>query len=258
MFETRVDRNVRQYIREFSPIFFLHPDEPFRPISVEEYKDKCIITPTYMKCSLSKRGWDRQHYAYGPLNNAPIYAFAKIDRDDKDDKEIVRIAYCHCWGYNTGKKVGCMVIGDHQCDFEHVQVIVDLYGGFIKRIYFSAHGSADGFWKEAKDITYTGSHPHVFVALHSHGCYPRAGNWYRIAFLGNDYTAIGGPTWQPQVIRVYGRDDPRAPEWVKYKGKWGVSPNGSTHVSTPRESKLLAPQKSSSWFHRLFCCCIPA
>jgi len=251
----KTDQIINNLISLYTPIFFLHPKEPFRPISVGDYMKTCIITPTQMKSEFNEVDWDKSVYDYGPLNNAPIYAFAELGFDEDADIEVLRIFYVMCYGYNIGKKIFGKWFGMHQCDFENVQVVINMETQQISKVFFSAHGSADGYWKNASKIQFSGTHPHVYVALNSHGCYHKPGNWYRIYFLANDYTKSGGEEWHPKLIRVYPRDDPRASDWVKYRGWWGWGPDNEGHVKTPDPVKLKAREKGTTWFRRLFCPC---
>jgi len=110
----------------------------------------------------------------------------------------------------------------HEGDWEHITVRVAPDLQQIDSIFFAAHKDNQG-WRAAQDVSYDGSHPRVYAALHSHGSYPTAGTQAR-SVLPDDHTTADGPVWSAwqRVVVVGSFDAPTAGnEWLRYTGRWG-------------------------------------
>ena len=233
----------------FAPIFYLHPQETFYPCSMdwliehstlvekpnETGPEKIIGTIPLTNQQLfdvsigRDKGITSMWFEYPEiccsgqdLDSVPIYGH-KVD----ENETYQRISYGIIYGYNGPKKVlGCIPVGAHYGDVEHVTVEINKITHTINRVFFAAHTSTEGRWVDAKDLEIdelTGR-PVVYIAVNSHACYPRAGRVIRFCGFGNDNTAKG-PCWKPSVVEGFGPKDegfdPVKHGWVTFCGRIG-------------------------------------
>lgn len=159
----------------------------------------------------------------------PLY----VATSEKNGK--IYIQYLFFYGFNGPYDIAVMegregmmkTLRDlHEADLEHFSVELDKNTKKITRLYYSSHGSNEGFWLDANspDIEWDGTHPVVYVARNSHALYPKAGTYVRIFGMANDITTRG-QLWKGKLIRVYRKNDPRFDPktmgWLYFSGKMG-------------------------------------
>lgn len=119
----------------------------------------------------------------------------------------------------------------HEADLEHVTLEIHTATDTITRIFYGAHGAAEGMWVKQGEFQMEGTHPVVYVARGGHGSYPRAGTWVRVFGFANDVTNKG-MRWTPEVRRIYRPfvDETEEAEpgydadtmgWIAYDGNYG-------------------------------------
>lgn len=241
------------------PVVYLHSDETLVPISVAQYTshaDLELKDGTITNATLDDLKFFQQQ---GPV---PIKMTLKSSfdwtslqgRSGKPECYIkarrisassTQVDFWYLFGFNPGYCRPCRMVegcaGAHQADWENVTMVVETDSHRIEQVYFSSHGSEDGYWKLAKDCefeSFGGQRRLVaYCALNAHGFYHKAGTFIRLGCVANDYTDRGFP--------VIASPAPAGP-WLQYDFDWG---NWTT--STPEWQELL-PTSNTTW--RRFCC----
>lgn len=153
-------------------------------------------------------------------------------------KDKTYIVYVFAYGFNGPYPVNIPGIdvpilkgdisdeqGAHEFDLEHITLELNK-DKQLERIFFAAHGRAEGVWYPAnhKDIQYEGTHPISHVAINGHGSYPREGTHLRIFGFANDITCKT-KKWIPQLVLLYPENDerfnPKTMGWVYHSGEYG-------------------------------------
>lgn len=168
---------------------------------------------------------DNNKNAQGNLTT-PVY----VATSEEDGN--IYIYYLYFYGFNAPYDIG-PITGDtfdiqdaHEADLEHVTLELDKNTKALKRIFFAAHGTTEGFWLPANhpDISWENGHPVTFSARGSHADYPRAVTYIRIYGIANDITDKG-TRWTPKLVRIYPPEDPRFDPktmgWVCFPGTMG-------------------------------------
>ncbi|MFA6066837.1 MAG: Vps62-related protein [Candidatus Babeliaceae bacterium] len=156
----------------------------------------------------------------------PCYVITSEERGN------IYIYYTYFYGFNAPYDIGPFTgdlfnfQGAHEADYEHITLELDKKTKELKRIFYAAHGPAEGFWLDAHhpDVTYEGTHPVSFVARGSHADYPKVGTFLRIYGAANDITGKG-MRWTPKIVRIYAPEDarfnPKTMGWVCFPGSFG-------------------------------------
>jgi Vacuolar protein sorting-associated protein 62 len=197
----------------------------------------------------------------GSMEGAPYYVrIRKVDKAEHDNDDVVEIQYWFFYPYNGAVM---KLFGAHEGDWEHVKVRVDVSSRRILKIYFAAHGSAEGRWVSASTKTpypdrdtymlrtdeQGNDRPVVFSAWHTHASYPSRQRYYRLKGFVVDYP-FGGRTWDGQVKLV--SVDPRLlegpllqePAWLRWRGRWGSTQESIPHVTSNSPD---GPMWSKGW-----------
>jgi hypothetical protein len=130
------------------------------------------------------------------------------------------LQYWFFYYYNNG----IAGAGDHEGDWEMIQVHVSYETGLPNEVAFAEHGYLSsceaGDW-EPSNGSYPGGGPVVYVANGSHASYPEEGSWLT-EVPGNLDTAYPNEEELPAVEPpVYNLD--AGPGWLVWPGKWGAS-----------------------------------
>jgi hypothetical protein len=145
--------------------------------------------------------------------------------------------------------MGCIPVGQHFGDIEHITVEITKNTNQLKRVYYGAHTGTEGRWVDAKDVPFEDGKIVVYSALHSHACYPQEGSAIRFGGFGND-TMSKGRKWEPEPVRLYRREDPEfnteRDGWMYFAGRIGN--DGVTSISdkdyfTQGDSEINNPPK---------------
>lgn len=136
------------------------------------------------------------------------------------------------WGEHGG-------FNNHEGDWEMTTVFLQPQGnGQWEPAYaaYSAHHEGGDFVRHDWSALQTeGDHPVVYVSAGSHANYPQGGTYQGADWSGQDLagyndkaagggTQIGGAsgqTWEQRNVI----DEENLPDWVKWKGQWGVTSN---------------------------------
>lgn len=242
------------------PVVFLDSNEQYHPCSIEYffrnstyYRDgsaiyaKGVITPETLP--LDARKGDSlmvdSDYYFGPMNliEVPMYGYPRSVLLD-DGREVVQISYCFIYTYNGPKKImGCIPMGAHQGDVEHVTV--ELHNETPTRVYFGAHKSDDGLWVPAENCEYTSTGQLVvYSAKDSHASYPHQREYTRCIGCADDITDAGA-RWNGPLKIIDGTTP-----WNSWPGHLGNEPTPGHHGWWDYENET-----STNWFCRAFCIC---
>lgn len=243
---------ISNFVEMILPIFYLHDEEPFKPLLPDEYlsnvflyrdstnelleeKVSLEILKKYTDSSdyslRSKHKDPKQFWAkyyYKDINTVPLFYTEEIKHVQSADGVIdsyIERNFNIFYGYNSAYIFG---IGDHEADIEDFVIHYSMDGSII-RIYAGCHGTVDGEWRHAKDvhIDYATKRPILFIAKGSHGIYFEPKKYFRFYCFANDEND-SGIRWTP-VLAI--KLDPIKEKWLDYQGSWG---NG--HVGSPNKN----------------------
>ena len=185
----------------YAPLVKLAKGEEYLPCSTEflmkhshRAKDKDGHIWLVSNVKLKDPGDDTLPLFKGDIANAPVYAYWS------EHSAGVNLVYFFFYGYNRGKQVAGSIYGNHMGDIEHIVVRLERSGSnwAPTKAYYAWHGDGDTIpWnKVVKSGT---THPIVYPAKGSHGCYPTAGPHNYGKAIGTDLIdncSDGGPQWQ--------------------------------------------------------------
>lgn len=269
---TNCPEQYKELIDKYRPILKFHPDEQYWLSSIDYYLENATIGMNGL--TLSKKvtkenlcSWqnsiglplyltpnkDALHGQKNDLNDVPIYVSVRETRSQ------IIIHYIFFYVYNGAFMVCGYPNGQHNADLENFAVYINKRSCELDKVFYSAHKSQDGVWLKnsftgssdnyVSNIPMENGHPVVYIANHSHACYPKAKTYWRIFGFANDHTSDMGFHWLPNKL-VYIDDNTN---WNKFEGYWGAP----DHVPSPKYHDFWThdPIKSTNCFKRLFCFC---
>ncbi|CAG9463444.1 unnamed protein product [Pedinophyceae sp. YPF-701] len=208
--------------REYLPIFYFHPKEPFAPLEVEKFLQNCalyspqggllaedasdvhnVLQPGAAGVVRLRKG---ATYPTGDWTRPVIYYH--VDRDHRHcaparpkkeggplvtSKRWLSVVYMLFYSYNPH---GLFGLGDHIGDLEHVRLLINPDTAQVEWVFTSAH-SHEGQYRPfaahrppaseaAAEALKDTRGPPIYVACGSHAHYEREGVVRRIFGAGND------------------------------------------------------------------------
>jgi hypothetical protein len=160
----------------------------------------------------------------------PTYAYIR----EGPNKNTLRLTYMFTYAYNGEYPILWLQdAGQHPYDLEHITVEINRVTGDLIRVYYGAHGPADGVWTMADEVPIDSDGKIIaYSARTGHGLYPKVGGAFRLFGISNDITGKG-QVWNPRVVQIVPKDDPRfninTMGWTTYIGRIG-SLNGTTSL----------------------------
>ena len=130
-------------------------------------------------------------------------------------------------------------LGDHEGDWELIQIELDTFGVAMRATYAQHGGGETCSWSQV--LRTPAGAPIVFVAQGSHASYFRAGS------KPISGTAPGGDEVSGDAVPVTPSIDeinPPAPGWLDWPGKWGWSEGAAPRGPAQQADKWLTPE---SW-----------
>lgn len=262
---------LRHLAEKYKPILRLHEYETYYPSTIEFYvsnseaylgkRTKIADTRTlnpeklielqemYSPQKISLRASD---YALPGFDTLPNYAPFYVHISDIGQYWEIKYIFFYC--YNGSLHLcglnKCMKVGPHYSDVEHVTLRISKVSHNLIDMYFSAHGHLDGLWVTAPNIEFynNDSRPVVYVARHTHACYPHARTYYRVFNLISDETSAHGVIWDP--LRIEFVEDNKV--FSKFNGYLGYPSCDTCPKCRPWFEKENG--KSTNFLQRLFCC----
>lgn len=251
-------------LEEYKPIIVLHPDDAYRPSSIEYYLQNSagyindtlisnigeIDTDNILEYEQNKKDDGiislhvQEDNIYGitdtlQLNTVPLYGVVTY----ADNK--ISIQYILFYPYNGASQP--TNLGDHYADFEHITVELDKTTQDVLRVYLSAHRGRDGLWLRPDELEYIDGRMVVYSSENSHAFYPTADVYHRVGGLANDVTAEG-PRWDGEIIEI----DDNTP-WNRFGGYYG---RGSIKSPYNQDWWRTETGTSTNFWKRLFSCCL--
>lgn len=228
--------------RRFAPVVRLHPDDQYRPASVEWYLrrvqmrfavrgrsdrqilDKGRVTPA----SLTTQSFDSQQSGRG----YPSEFFLQIPNNHEERRtRRGSLRDARCYSHTVSTRRGTEIqywffypysgnishVGHfaHEGDWEHVTLRLIPGDSAVSEVFYAAHEG--GAWHPARRVVNDAGRPVVYSARWSHASYPTAGTQAR-SDLPDDHTAAG-PVWNCASALV--ELDAARPAWMRYTGRWG-------------------------------------
>lgn len=277
--DTDIENNI--LVKKYAPYLVFQHDEVCYPIQIQTYLDVCknefnidegkIIDEESQALNsaslyaLYKEGRnnlqlkfqdpvaDSQKKIAGNINDA--YGYAKIMKVQNMTRIIYYYLFSHTEAYN------CCYFGfpmnkyAHRGDLKYI--IVDIDNNGLNKVYFGAHGSQSGVWRNVDQLIMSDNHVLAFSAKHDHSFYPEPGIYPRIYFVAYDVCKIAGSRiCKPDIIINYDETDSM---FLVEKSGWNYFPG------TMNDQGIDAPYRqgfwhgkiadvSNNWFKRLFCC----
>ncbi|XP_023742450.1 hypothetical protein At1g04090 [Lactuca sativa] len=248
---------IKALIEAYSPVIYLHPDEPYLPSSVDWFFQNGALL--YQRGVESKPNPVQKNGSNLPQGGSNDEAYwLDLPRDGSSQDRVKKgslqdaSAYFHVkpisgglftdiaiwvfYPFNGGGRAKVEFVnlslgkfGEHVGDWEHVTLRVNNFKGELHSVFFSQHGW--GQWVSASDLEYhSGNKPVVYASLHGHASYPKPG----CVLLGSggvdigvrDDTAKSDKVMDTGVRAVviaaeYMGTTVVEPPWLNYERKWG-------------------------------------
>lgn len=144
----------------------------------------------------------------------------------------------------------------HRGDIKFILVEVDKASGELTRVYFGAHSTQAGCWRQKDQITYNNGHPVAWAAKGDHSFYPAKGFYPRIYFVANDDCSNNTIETRPAVIINHEEGDKEFDIVVSGWNYWPGTMNDQG-VNSPNNQGFwhgFVPEVSNNWWKRLLCC----
>lgn len=241
--------SIADLVQKYTPRFYFHTEEKYFPSNVDWLFQHSTLTDSGVQVPTDAESVYNlaQKYNFYCVNNVMLdftddlltgqnpREVAIYCRVRETDTKII-LTYIIFFPFNGNYTIlrGLNYYGHHKGDIEHITVEVKKSDGSLIRVFFGAHGDADGRWVAAKDIKYEDGRILAFIALDGHGIYPNDGVYFRFFGLANDITNRG-VKWDPTAIPFFDRTDSRFDKntmwWSVYCGKIG-GPDGISNLGT--------------------------
>jgi hypothetical protein len=251
-------------ITKHKPILYFHPNESFFPSSPDYYLQHCSIVDSDNTVLISKPSqtelydlFRKNRDARMVLNSdsdervklgdstmqSSIYAYVQNFESDK-----IHITYVFFYPYNGWYDVlGLAKVGYHNADIEQFTVELDRETESPLRYFYASHGH--GSWHDADTVSFEGSHPVAYAAIHGHGLYSKPGVYFRIYGLASDKTSKSDFRWDSDIIRIYPEDHPKFDKetqgWFYYEGNW--ADNGISGIPLKGWFNKLPPTSATKY-----------
>ena len=215
------------------PIVYFHPDEKYFPCSVEYYlrnsdlyRGNVFLKPSPQKMDLTVYNSSDDHLNIKEFTGmkaeikipytVPTYVFIQNDPTSGLYRVCYSFLYCYNGAYNIYKcPCKCCEAGAHKYDLEHISIYATAKGE-IQIVYFGAHGTKDGIYRNNFQVETT---PQgrliIYAARMGHGLYPNPRTYYRIFCAANDECSSKGISWMPRVEMINDKTD-----WNAWLGSW--------------------------------------
>ncbi|CAH1448800.1 unnamed protein product [Lactuca virosa] len=248
---------IKALIEAYSPVIYLHPDEPYLPSSVDWFfQNGALLYQQGVESKPNPVQKNGSNLPQGGSNDEAYWLDLPHDGSSQDRVKKGSLqdasAYFHVkpisgglftdiaiwvfYPFNGGARAKVEFVnlslgkfGEHVGDWEHVTLRVSNFKGELHSVFFSQHGW--GQWVSASDLEYhSGNKPVVYASLHGHASYPKPG----CVLLGSggvdigvrDDTAKSDKMMDTGVRAVviaaeYMGTTVVEPPWLNYERKWG-------------------------------------
>jgi hypothetical protein len=238
---------LKNILTKYKPIIYFHEEEKYFPCNADYFvknsfliKNNKIIDYNLNQSKLYNIKSDKNTFIQ-PFNDDIKYGFVYNYQDAplyyyiREDIDKIYIYFFLFYGYNGSYNIlNILNLGEHYNDIEHFTYEINKINGNLERIFFSAHGSNEGIWKDLKQIDYDKEteRPIIYVAKYGHGFYPKDGCFFRMFGFANDLTGKGYKYSDYDYIKISKSTDPDFnPEiygWFYSNIRFGV--DGTTQI----------------------------
>lgn len=195
---------------KYKPVIFFHNDEKYFPCNADYFvknshliKNNKIIDNEMTQTKLSKIKEDSYTFIQ-PINDTIIHGFAYNFQDaplyyyirNEPENNKIFIYFFLFFAYNGSYNIlNIANIGEHYNDVEHFTYQIDKTTRNLERIFYSAHGSDEGIWKNYDEIEFIkengNTRPVLYCAKNGHGFYYKPGCIFRFFGFANELTNKG-------------------------------------------------------------------
>lgn len=276
--DVKLNEADQTLVDRYAPYLVFQHDEVCYPIAIQKYLNVCKNEPDENKIideiktlnsaklySFYKEGRknlqlkfqdpvaDSQKKIAGDIRDA--YCYAKIMKI----QNMTRIIYYYLFSHTEAYK--CCYFGFPMTKYAHrgdlKYIVVDIDNNGINKVYFGAHGSQSGVWRNVDQLIISDSHVLAFSASQDHSFYPEPGIYPRIYFVAYDVCSIqGSRICRPKVIINYDETDAKflvdESGWNYFPGTMNDQGINSPYGQGFWQGKIA--DVSNNWFKRLFCC----
>ena len=184
------------------------------------------------------------------------FCYAKVI----SNSTVYRIIYYYVFSHTEPYK--CCYFGfplnqwAHRGDIKFILVEVDKAREEINRIYFGAHSTQAGCWRDKNQIKFINGHPVAWAEKGDHSFYPDSGMYPRIYFVAIDDCSKNTIETRPQVIINHEEGNK---EFIASISGWNYWPGtmNDQGVNSPNNQGFwhgFVPEVSNNWWKRLLCC----
>lgn len=228
-----------------APVIKYHPRERFFLDDAEDYFARTVphTSADGKKARVMKAGAAPANYAYPKVEETVPVFYRILQRTD-----YYYIVYYLFFPYNGPKRVlGLVPVGQHTADIETIAVKVRSKDNRVLEYKMTNHGDYVAYALEDPGRGRFGpdgaplvrvdeaGHPIVYTSLNGHGLYNEPGSYLRVAGIGNDVTADGGPSTRALPVEL-AADSPLL-LWQGRFGDEGV--NGFYKRGNPEDEKTI-------------------
>jgi hypothetical protein len=189
--------------------------------------------------------------------DAPLYYFVR----DQPNTNKLFIYFFLFFAYNGSYNIlNIAEVGSHYNDVEHFTYQIDKNTGKLERIFFSAHGSDEGIWRNINEIEFQyekmkgeqwsedrQKRPVLYCAKNGHGFYYKPGCIFRFFGFANDLTNKGYKYSDYNFIKIEKPEDknfnPELYGWFYSKIRMGF--DGTKDIY--KRKYLLEEDKGASY-----------
>jgi hypothetical protein len=220
-------------LRAYAPVLVLHPDERFRPETVDGYLADADLVGTHYDqrlCPAIDGPAAVACYASADAaHGAPVTAYGASFASP--GRLVLEYWLFYPFDLYSVANPPNEFWQDHEADWEAVAVVLDTTPKTPKPLLVAASRHCSGARREWARVEHRGTHPVVYAALGSHGgyyapgeialdrrCWPPAARAiftaYRVPL--RDHVA-SGPRLVPAIVPVTSL----SPSWMTFAGRWG-------------------------------------
>jgi hypothetical protein len=147
------------------------------------------------------------------------------------------LQYWFYYYYNGGWVINGSLGGEHEGDWEGMQLYIDPNGNPVDATYYQHGGGERCDWNF---VSHNGLHPRVFVANGSHASYFTSGD--HPAGTATDHAEAGVPPLIPNVEDITAYE--AGVGWLYWRGRWG----GTISSGLPGEQNSpTGPSQQAQW-----------
>ena len=218
--------NINKILDTYKPLIYFHKDEKYFPCNADYFiknsnliKNNKTIDNQMTQTKLAKISSDDNTFIQ-PVNDTIIYGF-NYNYEDAPLYYFIRhepsinklfIYFFLFFAYNGSYNIlNIDNVGYHYNDVEHFTYQIDLTNNKLERIFYSAHGSDEGMWRDTDEIEFDYSNnkqrPILYCAKNGHGFYYKEGCIVRFFGFANDLTNKGYKYSDYPYIQIHKPED---------------------------------------------------